>query len=753
MAEFPRTHSNELIVHPSKSNGSPTTVLYLEPLNAGAADIENPISMQIWRVVRQRLHWVVAAVVVGCLVGFGVSLRETPVYEARVSVEIQNPAETSPSLKVGDQAPISAESYLPTQAAILQSRTLHRLALVRLRKEKFQSGFQPPSHMGVLRRVLRLAPGKPSRTSEVSVEIQLNANTRIVTIICESPDPQFAAAYANALVNEYIDSNLQARWDAINAARQWLAQQLEETRAKLQESEEHLQDYGTASHLLFTGDKESAEQSKLKEMQTALFDAEAERIAKQSQYQIAISTPADSVPQVLDNATLSAYSAKLADLRRQLADLSAEYTPEHPKVRHVQAQIDDLLQTFTQERNNVITRIKNEYQSALMKERLLGNAYREQVQIVTEQTQNANQYNIMQRDVETNRTLYDSLLQKSREADTATAMRGSNARIVDPAEPPIVPSKPDFTWNMLIGALAGLLVGLGLMVTQESLDRSFKQPGDMSSHLNVPELGVIPERNLISSYGYKRYARPTVLPSATDSPETTSSGVEVVTWREKSSMIAESFRSAVTSILYSIENGTSNRVILISSAIRGEGKTTIVSNLGITLAEINQKVLLIDGDMRKPRLNEVFNLPNDWGLSDLLRERSSLRDCPIEALVKRTEMPEVSVLTSGPSSENISNLLYSHRMLELLQRLRSEFDVILIDTPPMLDIADARILGRLADAAILVFRAGQTSRDTAMAAKKRLTDDGIPVLGTILNAWDSKATSRYGYGYTYAEYE
>jgi capsular exopolysaccharide synthesis family protein len=157
--------------------------------------------------------------------------------------------------------------------------------------------------------------------------------------------------------------------------------------------------------------------------------------------------------------------------------------------------------------------------------------------------------------------------------------------------------------------------------------------------------------------------------------------------------------------------------------------------------------------MRKPRLNEVFNLPNDWGLSDLLRESSSLRDCPIEALVKQTEMPEVSVLTSGPSSENISNLLYSHRMLELLQRLRSEFDVILIDTPPMLDIADARILGRLADAAILVFRAGQTSRDTALAAKRRLTDDGIPVLGTILNAWDSKATGHYGYGYEYAKYE
>jgi capsular exopolysaccharide synthesis family protein len=697
------------------------------------------------------MHWIVVGAVLGCIVGFGLSLRETPIYDARASVEIQNPAEVSPSLKVADEAPVSAESYLPTQIAILQSRTLHRSAAKRLRKENFRSTFQPESHLGGLRRLLKLAP-KEAQSSQVSVEVAQSGGTRIVTVTASSPDPQFAAAYANALVNEYIDSNLQARWDAINAARQWLAQQLEEARTKLQQSEARLQSFGDASHLLFTGDKESADQDKLKEMQAALFEAEAERIAKQSQYQIAMSTPADSVPQVIDNAALNGYQAKLADLRRELADLSAEYTPEHPKVRHVQAQIDDLEQTFVQERSNVITRIKNDYQSALMKERLLSNAYRQQVQVVTEQTQNTNQYSILQRDVDTNRQLYDSLLQKSREADTATAMRGSNARIVDPAEPPFTPSKPNFMWNTMMGALAGLIVGIALIITQESLDRSFKQPGDASSHLNLPELGVIPEQNLGAGYGAKRLTQPKFIP-AQATQGTTDSGVEVVTWHDKSSMIAESFRGAVTSILHSIENGAATRVILVSSAIRGEGKTTIVSNLGITLAEINQKVLLIDGDMRKPRLNEVFNLPNDWGLSDLLRENSSLRDCPIEALVKQTQMPEVSVLTSGPSSENISNLLYSHRMLELLQRLRSEFDVILIDTPPMLDIADARILGRLADAAILVFRAGQTSRDTALAAKQRLTSDGIPVLGTILNAWDSKTTSQYGYGYAYTKYE
>jgi capsular exopolysaccharide synthesis family protein len=175
--------------------------------------------------------------------------------------------------------------------------------------------------------------------------------------------------------------------------------------------------------------------------------------------------------------------------------------------------------------------------------------------------------------------------------------------------------------------------------------------------------------------------------------------------------------------------------------------------LGIALAEIQQRVLLIDADMRQPRLNDVFNVPNSWGLSDLLREKSALRESPLEALVQRTEIPNLYILTSGPSTNNTTNLLHSSRMLELIQRLRTDFDSILIDTPPMLNISDARILGRLVDAAVLVFRAGKTSRDVALAAKRRLTDDGIPVIGTILNGWDLKSLNRYGYGGSYSPYE
>lgn len=752
---------NELIVHPSRSPQATARVLYLEPFTGDSSHAEDPaFAADAWRAIRQRLPWIVLTLVLGTLAGLLLSALETPTYEASVTLEIQNPAEAGPSLQVADlqnNGASSPETYLPTQAAILQSHTLQRRALARLGKGGLQGTIQQSrlaSLRGLFGHSANSSEKRPTALPFPQVKVRVEPDTRIVEVLCDSIDPRIASDYANALANEYIDSNFQARWDAINHARQYLAQELDDTRTKLQSSEDQLQAYGRASNLMFTGDKESVEQDKLKQIQDSLSTAQSERIAKQSAYRIALSATADSVPQVIDNARLSEYQAQLADLRRQLAELESEYTPEHPKVKRVQAQIDQLEATFNKERDNILARIRNEYQAAVMRENLLTAAYRQQAQVVSEQTQKGISYNILERDVETNRQLYDTLLQKAREADIATAMRGSNIRIIDGAQQPSHTIRPNWLWNTLLGSISGLMAGLAIVLILENLDRSFKSPGEMAAHLKLPELGVIPERSLASGNGYGKPARVTVVPSAETSQGAPQTGaVELATWRDKSSTIAESFRSAVTSILYSAENGATSRVILVSSATRGEGKTTIVSNLGIALAEINQKVLLIDGDMRKPRLNEVFNLPNDWGLSDLLREKTSLRDSPLEALVKRTELPDLCVLTSGPSTTSISNLLYSHRMMELLQRFRCEFDQILIDTPPMLDIADARILGRLADAAILVFRAGKTSRDAAMAAKRRLTDDGIPLLGTILNAWDVKSMGRYGYGYGYGGYE
>jgi polysaccharide biosynthesis transport protein len=306
------------------------------------------------------------------------------------------------------------------------------------------------------------------------------------------------------------------------------------------------------------------------------------------------------------------------------------------------------------------------------------------------------------------------------------------------------PFSPNLASNILKGIGAGLFLGVFLVAGLDRINTSLRAPGESSFFLGVPELGVIPAESMrTEGFVDRRSLRMPQLLTAGDSKP--SEKVELITLQDGSSVAAESFRSTLASILRSNPHGKRPQVLLITSASKGEGKSTTVSNLAIALAEIGRKVLLIDGDLRKPRLHELFDVSNSWGLSDVLRGEGDLQSSPLDALVRKTSIDNLCLLPSGPGTLNIANLLYSPRTHQLVAKLRRNFDTILIDTPPMMTISDARVLGQLADAAILVIRAGETTRDAAMTAKLRLMEDGIPVLGTILNRWNRKAKTRYGY--------
>ncbi len=240
--------------------------------------------------------------------------------------------------------------------------------------------------------------------------------------------------------------------------------------------------------------------------------------------------------------------------------------------------------------------------------------------------------------------------------------------------------------------------------------------------------------------------------AAAVSGEAEAGPVEVSVWKRKPTLMAESFRATLTSILFSGQNGDQPRVVTLTSPGPAEGKTTVVSNLAVALAEINRKVLLIDADLRKPRQHQIFNVSKDHGLAEILLERGPLNEESLNGSIRATEVENLFVLPAGEQTLGSTNLLYSKRMAELLERLDEAFDMILIDTPPMMQIPDARILGRLSDAVILVLRAGQTTRDTALAARERLAADGTRVLGTILNYWDPKKSSGGYYHYYYDRY-
>ncbi len=330
-------------------------------------------------------------------------------------------------------------------------------------------------------------------------------------------------------------------------------------------------------------------------------------------------------------------------------------------------------------------------------------------------------YNTLKREVEADRRFYETMAQRVNDAQVASAVRESNIRLVGPARPATHPYKPNLPLNLAIGMFGGLILATSWVMLREQTNSQLRTAGEAGMYLTIPELGAIPQ---VPNLDLARRGNGVV-------PGTGQAAME-----QQFSDFSEPFRATLASILSAGRNGDHPQVFVVTSAHPMEGRTTVVSNLGIGLAEIGHKVLLIDGDMRRPRLNKMFDLANSWGLSDVLSEKNAIEDLPLDALVKKTAVPRVYVLPSGVGVDNIFGLLCSGRLERLLPRFRDEFDYVLLDAPPCLEFADVRIMARYADQLLLVVRANFTDRRTAQAAVQRLLLDEIPVMGVILNRCD-----------------
>jgi capsular exopolysaccharide synthesis family protein len=734
--------------------------------------IEEPgpgLLLEYWDILRRHKGTLILIAFLGFLCSLLLTLPQTPIYQARASLEIQNLNENF--LNMRDVSPTANEdgSYPPeydlqTQVKILQSESVLERVIAKLNLEKKLLAEKNRGRLAAWRNALGLPELRPESAREEALrlitknlKVGTEVKTRLVEILYDSKDPQLAADFVNTLTAEFIQQNLEARWKTTQQTGEWLTRQMEDVRIKLEKSEDELQIYAHASGLLFTSEKvgsllieDNVAEEKLRQLQEELSKAHGDRVAKQSRYELASTAPPESLPEVLDDKTLGEYQVKLTDLHRQLAELSSSLTPAHPAVNKVQAQVTTLESALEKERTNVIRRIRNEYESAYRRENLLAANYASQARLVSEEAAKVAHYNILKSDVDTNRQLYDSMLRNVQEAGMTSALRASNIRVVDSAQPPTRPYRPNLALNSALGLLAGALFGFVFVVIRERADRSIQGPGEAALYLEVPELGVIPSADAEQSRCFAYYHNAKVIEDKQAENGKRSRQVELVTWQREPSVLADSFRATATSILYAGENGTRPRVIVLTSASPGEGKTTVASNLALALAEIGSPVLLVDGDLRKGRLHEIFEVSNAWGLSDLLAGKELPQGR--EQMFIGTGYQRLFLLPAGSPAPSISGLLHSPRTLEFLNHAREEFHTVIIDTPPMLQMPDARVLGRLADGVILVVRSAQTTRETAAAAAQRLTEDGTRVLGTILNKWDPRKASHPGYAYAYRHY-
>jgi polysaccharide biosynthesis transport protein len=373
---------------------------------------------------------------------------------------------------------------------------------------------------------------------------------------------------------------------------------------------------------------------------------------------------------------------------------------------------------------------------------LLAAAYQQQLGVVSDQSAKEVRYNILKKEVDANRDIYQSMLQRVKQASIVAALKSSDVRVVSPATPGTSPYRPSLPLNLALGLLFGIAFTGCYILLRERNDASLRAPGQSVKHLNVPELAVIPSARIGNSERIPLTLRNlnganSAALESKNGLSTTSAAVdkEMVQWCQDETMMADAYRSAITSILLSRVNGVSPRVILVTSPRPKAGKTTTVANLGISLAEIGRRVLLIDGDLRRPRLGKLFGLQFATGLSDALLDEGR-GTTTLDSVIRPSTVPGLYVLPGGSEPANISRLLHSTHLDSLIEMARAEYDFVLIDSPPMMGMADARLLSRNADGVILISRAGETSPEQLGEARERLADDGTPVIGTILNGCD-----------------
>lgn len=727
------------------------------------AEVHTPLATVLWHAK----WWILIMMLFGAAIALGWVIWQQPLYEAVTTVEILDLNESFMGLdRVDPQA--GSNNYgataanIQTQTRIIMSASLRSRAAERMSLES--TPLPPPTGdlFSKLRNRLGLTRQEPVERMREAIQIAASSvqargvgASRLLEISTTSTSPEMAASFVNTLASEYMAQNLQLRSGSTLRTMQWMEGQLEEAKSRLSQAQEKLRDFIRSSGRAFVSQQGTLDSNKLAQLQAELSAIQSDRVNKQARYEIARSSPPDSLPEILDDGRMRSLRDRLTELRRERAHLLATLTPRHYRVVQVDEQIREIEATLEREKANLVRAIQNDYEAALRRERMLKQEYDRQIGAVASQIDNASELAGLRREVEMAQQAHDTLLQQLHQAMIASALPTNNVRVIDPAQPLPEPVRPKPWRDIPLGALGGGALAYGIAVVmerrrQKKLNEVFAAPGAVGEWLDVPELGVIPTMETVAT-------RPRLPLGLFGRGRTASNGAgdeaatDLVLRRPSLSAYAESFRATLTSVLGRHREGW-RPVFVITSAAPREGKTTVSVNLAIATAETGRKVLLIDADLRRPRLHKLLGVEQSPGISELLNQPGDLPD-DLGAFLRGTFIAGLSLLPAGEIADSSAAGWFSDKLARVLAQLRKAFDVIFVDSPPVLLFPGARLIGHHTDGAILVVRAGSTHRRQAAEARRLFAMDGIPVLGTILNDWDPEATGESYYRRYYGDYK
>lgn len=643
-------------------------------------------------------------------------------YSSRAVLEVRSPNERFLNREAFDPRSMNSvtggETYLQTQLQILDSDLLFRSVLDRLNKLPDSSPSAVAAKLEVTEAELAGRHARVTEQLRKIVKTKVIPQTRLIEVVTVTPDPRFSAQLANTMAAQFIEEETGAQRAAMAETRKVLANEIEGLKARLLLSQNEMNRFLRSTGLLMSGRNENVLEGQLTQAQGELSAAQADRIRAQSQYEQITESEAESLPDVLNDVTLKDYRNNLATLQRELAELSTTLAPRHYRIQKVRAQIEQIEKERAAFQRRIVNKLRNDYESASRRERLIDGVYRRSAALLTDQNAKALRYTQLKGEMETNRQVYESMLARLKETEVISAIGATNIRVVDPAWPASKSQFPNLWQSGLLGLSSGLLLGALGAIARQSWSKTFSSPADVSAFLRMP-------RMYVGRAGEAPIARRT-------------GAADLARW---SPAALESYAAVIAAIETSEQAGERptglewaarppGRCFVVTSPGDGDGKSVTTAGLGLAVARSGRRVLLVNGDMLKPRLHELLGTDNSEGLADLLAEGDLTR---LMSLIASTPVRGLAFLPGGPAAGETIQLFDSPLLPHLMGKLRDHFDLVLIDTPALMGAADARLLARFADGVILVLRSGHTEHSDGVAARQRLANFGLPLSAVVLN--------------------
>jgi len=712
---------------------------------------------EYWELIKRRKNLLVFFSLAVVIAAMTWAFMQTPVYEARGTLMIENDQRNvlmftdAYALQTG-----ARDEYLNTQVKILKSRTLVRNVIEEL-KLSAQSGSQksPSFGLGTLLSLFKKTK-EVSRDAEMSsaisgfLEILAVENiqaSRLVEVSYRSTNPELAANVVNTLFDKYIDFNLRIKTESTKLASEFLTTQIEALGKTLSQKERELQDYGKRKELFYLSGEESTVVEKFADLNKAFTEAQIYRINKESVYRELKGKKFENYPEVSTNQLIQGLKKEHSTVEAEYKRKAQIFKDSYPEMQRLISQLDSLQKRIDSETRDIgmkaLQEAEAEYQTAKKKEDSLAELLGRQKQDVFSTNTSAIYYNSLRIEVENMRNLLDHLVKKEKESMLTSRLEGlqtSNIKIIDLAEVPISPISPKKKSTFMLALFLGICGGLGLIFLLDWLDKTVKTPDEVEKLLKLPSLGFIPAIGSGNPHSYYAYSYNSQDSEEKKNPENEKKikEIELANYLDPESMYAENYRNIRTSILLSTPDQPP-QVMTVTSAMPQEGKTATVVNLAISFTNLGKKVLVIDGDLRKPRVHKIFRAKNTIGLSSLLVGRNKLNE-----VIFNSEIHNLFFMPSGPVPPNPTELLNAKAMQDLLLYVKEHFDFIFLDSPPLMGIMDPVIIGNHSDGVLLITWGGKTHIKVIEKARDELNKYNIRLLGVVLNKVDMK---RSGYGY------